>query len=267
MRLWRCCAGWLLLAGGAGGSRVELATAGSSGAGVEWDCLTNYSFTAAPGSNGTGWWKDDSPGGYEKRCDALPSCGFLALRRHLGTHDYRARPVPPKGELVHAPPTAQEEYAACRDTRKPAPPSWPAPIPPPRPRPPPAPPPGPPRAQPCAHVTDGVCDASLCGFNATDATDALQSAIDSTAHTVRVTNHAGVWWVRPVFLRSNLTVVFGDGVVVRALRGAFHGASDALLSGLHVSNISVLGEGNATLAMWRSDYADKRLSLSLPPSL
>ena len=108
-------------------------------------------------------------------------------------------------------------------------------------------------------MVDGVCDASACGFNATDATGALQSAIDSTAHTVRVTNHAAIWWIRPVFLRSNLTVVFEDGVVVRALRGAFHGPSDALLSGYHVGNISLLGEGNATLAMWRSDYANRSM--------
>jgi hypothetical protein len=99
----------------------------------------------------------------------------------------------------------------------------------------------------------------MCGFNDTDATDALQSAIDSTAHTVRVTNRAIVWSIRPVVLRSNLTVVFEDGVVVRALRGAFHGESDALLTASHITNVSLLGEGNATLAMWRSDYANRSM--------
>ncbi len=229
--------------------------------GGEWQCLTNYSFTPS-GSSKTVWWKDEDPAKYEERCAALPNCSLLELRLHFGTHDYHARPLPLNGtRLIHSPLTAHEQYAACRDTHKPSPKWWPPspPAPSPTPHPHPSPRPPPPRPPPCVHVVDGVCDAGMCGFNDIDATDALQSAIDSTAHTVRVTNRAVVWSIRPVVLRSNLTVVFEDGVVVRALRGAFHGESDALLTASHVTNISLLGEGNATLAMWRSDYANRSM--------
>ena len=122
-------------------------------------------------------------------------------------------------------------------------------------------------SRPCAHVRNGVCEAFECGFNASDATSALQSAIDSDAHTVRISKvgAAAEWVVRPIVLRSHLTLVLADGVVLRAMRGQFHGESDSLLSavrdkhGTDKTNITILGEGNATLAMWRADYANRSL--------
>ena len=66
-----------------------------------------------------------------------------------------------------------------------------------------------------ASAKPGEVRASEFGWNAEDATDALQAAIDSGAERVVVDRQEGDWLVRPLFLRkSNQEIVVADGVTV-----------------------------------------------------
>jgi hypothetical protein len=99
------------------------------------------------------------------------------------------------------------------------------------------------------------------GFNATDATSALQGAIDSKADTVLVPYMGADWIVRPIFLRSaNQTIIFENKVVVTAKKGEFHGGNDCLFSTRatgsgpwNINNITLIGYG-ATFKMQKADY-------------
>lgn len=106
-------------------------------------------------------------------------------------------------------------------------------------------------------VCDGV-RASSFGWNATDATECLQKALDSGARRVLVDRQKGDWITRPLMVtNSNVEIVLYDGVVVRAKRGEFHGAGDCLLKITGgVTNVTLRGEGMATLAMNKRDYLD-----------
>ena len=66
------------------------------------------------------------------------------------------------------------------------------------------------------------------GFSAENATKCLQSALDSGAKKVIVDNVGKDWIVDPIFLPSNIEVVFKDGVVIRARKGSFKGRQDSL---------------------------------------
>jgi hypothetical protein len=92
------------------------------------------------------------------------------------------------------------------------------------------------------------------GWNATDSTTALQSAISSGADTVIVRDMGSPWIVEPVFLTSsNQHVIFEPGVEVLAKQGSFLGGSDNLLRAYNVQNVTLTGYG-ATLRMRREDY-------------
>ena len=103
---------------------------------------------------------------------------------------------------------------------------------------------------------DEVVLASGFGWNATNATAALQAALDSGACVIVIDN-VGDWTVEPVFLRSNQEVVIEDGVTVRARKGAFRGRNDCLFSAIGVTNVTLRGEGHAVLRMERDDYTDR----------
>ena len=99
----------------------------------------------------------------------------------------------------------------------------------------------------------GYVDASTYGFNTTDATFALQSAIN-TGQNVYVPNMGSAWNVTPLTLtHSNQTILFENGTVVAAKAGAFTAVDDALFSGGDISNVTLSGYG-ATLQMRKSDY-------------
>ena len=105
---------------------------------------------------------------------------------------------------------------------------------------------------------EGTVRASSFGWNATNATGCLQAAIDSGAKQVLIDRQAGDWIVEPIFLRvSGQEVVLADGVTVRALKGGFKGRSDCLfrISGRN-RNVTLRGEGAATLVMNKRDYQD-----------
>ncbi|MFA9479405.1 hypothetical protein ACERK3_14035 [Phycisphaerales bacterium AB-hyl4] len=99
-----------------------------------------------------------------------------------------------------------------------------------------------------------TADASWWGFNEDDATDALQSAINSGAARVIVPDMGTPWMVRETIeLASNQTVVFEEGVVVEAKEGRFHDRYDFLFVAVETENLKLEGYG-ATLRMRKSDY-------------
>ena len=96
--------------------------------------------------------------------------------------------------------------------------------------------------------------ASSFGFDKVDATRCLQSAIDSGAKKVIVDNTGAPWIIAPVKLRSNLELVFADGVQVKAQKGSYKSKIDCMFSGGNVENVTVRGEGTAVLEMLKNDY-------------
>ncbi len=104
-----------------------------------------------------------------------------------------------------------------------------------------------------ANGTRTVADASWWGFNAEDATDALQAAIDSPAAVVVVPFMGDPWIVRPLTLRSNLELRFEPGVVVEAKRGEYQNTGDSLFDAARCTGVTLRGYG-ATLRMHKEDY-------------
>ena len=98
-----------------------------------------------------------------------------------------------------------------------------------------------------------VANAAWWGFDRTDATQALQSAIDSGARKVIVPNMGTDWIVRPIKLRSDLEIEFEKGVFVTAKKGEFKGTNDCLFRADHAENLTLSGYG-ATLRMQKADY-------------
>ncbi len=91
------------------------------------------------------------------------------------------------------------------------------------------------------------------GFDASDATEAVQSAIDSGAPRVVIPFVGAPWVLKPIHLRGNLDLVLEPGVVVLAKPGEFRGGGDSLFSAVEQTNITLRGNG-AVLRMRKSDY-------------
>jgi len=91
------------------------------------------------------------------------------------------------------------------------------------------------------------------GYNTTDATDALQSALDDrSANTVIVRNMGAPWVVKPIFIRrDNLNIVFQDGAVLQSQTG--YGTTQSMLSCNGYKNITITGYG-ATFRMNKNEY-------------
>ncbi|HOD82083.1 MAG: hypothetical protein BWX88_01640 [Planctomycetes bacterium ADurb.Bin126] len=95
--------------------------------------------------------------------------------------------------------------------------------------------------------------AAWWGFDPQDATDALQSAIDSGAKRVIVDDMVGrVWIVRPIRLASDQEIVLRCAEI-HAKRGEFRGKGDSLFTADGKRNITIRG---GTLRMWKEDYDD-----------
>ena len=103
-------------------------------------------------------------------------------------------------------------------------------------------------------------NASSFGWNAEDATAILQKAFDSGVRKLVIDKQAGDWIVRPLFItNSNIEIVLADGVTLRAKRGEFYGKSDCLIRITGgAKNVTLRGEGQATLAMNKKDYLDPK---------
>ena len=98
-----------------------------------------------------------------------------------------------------------------------------------------------------------VANAAWWGFDEFDATEALQSAINSGAKRVIVPNMTRDWIVRPINLAGDQELVFEDGVVVTAKRGEFKGKGECLFRGVNIRNLTIRGYG-ATWRMQKMDY-------------
>jgi len=96
-------------------------------------------------------------------------------------------------------------------------------------------------------------NAAWWGFDVDDSTDALQAAINSGAKRVVVPNMNRDWIVRPIQLVGDQEIVFEDGVVVAAKRGAYRGGGDTVLTAAKVENLTIRGQG-ATIRMNKEDY-------------
>ena len=95
--------------------------------------------------------------------------------------------------------------------------------------------------------------ASWWGFDETDATQALQAALNSRARQVVVDNTGSPWVVTTITLPSDKEIVFETGVVVDARRGKFLGKGDCLFVASGQKNLVLRGDG-ATLRMHKDDY-------------
>jgi hypothetical protein len=114
----------------------------------------------------------------------------------------------------------------------------------------------PPNEKAIADVQAGrvtTADASWWGFQAKDATQALQAAFDSPAPRVLVPNMGRPWIVTPLELPSNKRITFEADVIVEAKRGAFRGRGDCLFTANGCTRLTVLGNG-ATFRMHKDDY-------------
>ena len=98
-----------------------------------------------------------------------------------------------------------------------------------------------------------IASAAWWGFDAEDSTEFLQGAIDSGAKTVIVPYMGNPWVVRPINLRSNLTLLFEPGVVVLAKKGEFKGRNDSLFLAVDETDMTLRGYG-ARFVMRKEDY-------------
>ncbi len=106
-----------------------------------------------------------------------------------------------------------------------------------------------------------VANASWWGFDEADATKALQDAINSGASTV-VVDYTGKEWIcgKTLVLPSNFELVIADKVVITAKRGEFKRIGDVLIRLPNgTKNVTIRGEGSATLRMHQKDYANPKL--------
>ncbi|MFC4097897.1 PKD domain-containing protein [Euzebyella saccharophila] len=108
--------------------------------------------------------------------------------------------------------------------------------------------------------------ASDFGFNSSDATDAIYSALTSGSSYVVIDKQSSDWIVKPLklFRLSNMTIVFEQGVTLRAKSGAFSSSSSILFQLVSPENITIEGNG-ATLRMNKSEYnsMENRHALSI----
>lgn len=106
-------------------------------------------------------------------------------------------------------------------------------------------------------VENGDLDTAIAawwGFDAEDATASLQSAIDSGAEHLIVPAMDEPWAVEPIFFtRDDQTILFEEGTVIEAKKGAFHGLNDSLFEGRDRENLTLIGYG-ATFRMQKKDY-------------
>jgi hypothetical protein len=91
------------------------------------------------------------------------------------------------------------------------------------------------------------------GFNAEDATDALQRAVDSKARTVVIGYRGAPWVLRPIRLRSNLELILEPGVELLAKAGEFRRNNECLLKASDATDVTIRGYG-ALLRMRKNDY-------------
>ncbi len=119
-------------------------------------------------------------------------------------------------------------------------------------------------------VVDGKrqeAKVSWWGFDANDSTEFLQKAINSGVRKLIVDRQSSPWVTRPLTGVSNQEIVFESGTQLVALKGAFHGESDCLLTFDQCRNITIRGakqDGGkaAQILMHKDDYQSAAYSKS-----
>ena len=97
------------------------------------------------------------------------------------------------------------------------------------------------------------------GFNEKEATAYIQAAIDSPAKRVVIPNIGKPWIIRPIFLRSDLELVFEPGVEIIAKKGQFKWVDDCMFTARDAHNIKVKGNKGVVVKMHKKDYQDKKI--------
>ena len=114
-----------------------------------------------------------------------------------------------------------------------------------------------PRADLVAEVERGhraVANVAWWNPDPSDATDALQAAIDSGAQAVFVPSRGSPWQIRPIELRGDLVLVFEEGAELVAKQGAYLKRNATMFSVADASRILIWGYG-ATVRMRKEDYS------------
>lgn len=97
--------------------------------------------------------------------------------------------------------------------------------------------------------------ASRFGYEKTDATKCLQAAFDSDAATVIIDNVGSEWLSGSLRInRDNLTIVFDEGVTLRALPGAFPKKSASFIHAKGRKNIRFIGREGSLMTMNKEEY-------------
>ena len=100
----------------------------------------------------------------------------------------------------------------------------------------------------------GVNISERFGYDAADATECVQKALDSGEPCIVLDKP--LWYVRPLHVtRSNFELVIPRGVTLKAKRGEYHVKEDRLLL-IEKGASNVVVRGGGTLSMWKCDYID-----------
>lgn len=94
-----------------------------------------------------------------------------------------------------------------------------------------------------------------------DVTLRLQDAVNSKIKKLVIDKFPAPWITEPVYLRSDLEVIFADGAVLMAKKGAFQSGNDSLLNVESARNVIIRGEGKTggTVQMHKRDYQNREL--------
>ncbi len=107
-------------------------------------------------------------------------------------------------------------------------------------------------------VADPV-KASSFGFNAGNATECLQKAINSKAPQIIIDHTGSDWIIDPVELVSDQEIIIAKDVTIRALKNGYKDKNDSMFTSRGGKNIIIRGEGNSLLIMNKADYQNKKL--------
>jgi hypothetical protein len=106
----------------------------------------------------------------------------------------------------------------------------------------------------------GVKISESFGYDSEDSTRFLQAALDSGLPVIVVDAKEKPWYTLPLKGRSNQTIIFEDGAVICAKRGAFKSRFEKLISFDYCTNVVIKGKNPKACGfkMWRKDYNNKK---------
>lgn len=96
---------------------------------------------------------------------------------------------------------------------------------------------------------------SSLGFNPDDSTKAITDAINSDFDTIIFDKQKSDWITKPITLKSisNKTIIFEEGVCLRAKSGAFNSMDNRLFELRNAKDVNIIGYG-ATFMMEKAEY-------------